>query len=157
MSTRRVWALASAVMILALTLAACAPATTEAPEEFACGLGLVGPKNDHGWSQAHFEGGQYVEQNLPGARMIVFESLNPADKPGATLEGVVDEMVAQGARLVITTADEFEEDTLGVAEKHPDITVINVSGDDVLTGEAPPNEGNIMGRSEENTSELQSR
>jgi len=149
MSTRRVWALASAVMILALTLAACAPATTEAPEEFAFGLVLVGPKNDHGWSQAHFEGGQYVEQNLPGARMIVFESLNPADKPEATLEGVVDEMVAQGAKLVITTSDEFEEDTLGVAEKHPDITVINVSGDDVLTGEAPPNEGNIMGRMED--------
>src|SRR3972149_7991831 len=149
MSTRRVWALASAVMILALTLAACAPATTEAPEEFAFGLVLVGPKNDHGWSQAHFEGGQYVEQNLPGARMIVFESLNPADKPEATLEGVVDEMVAQGAKLVITTSDEFEEDTLGVAEKHPDITVINVSGDDVLTGEAPPNLGNIMGRMED--------
>ncbi|HKZ54468.1 MAG TPA: BMP family ABC transporter substrate-binding protein [Anaerolineales bacterium] len=149
MSTRRVWALCSAVMILALALAACAPATTEAPEEFAFGLVLVGPKNDHGWSQAHFEGGQYVEQNLSGARMIVFESLNPADKPEATLEGVVADMVAQGAKLVITTSDEFEEDTLGVAENHPDITVINVSGDDVLTGEAPANEGNIMGRMED--------
>ena len=118
-------------------------------EEFVFGLVLVGPKNDRGWSQAHVTGGEYVLQNMPGSRMIVFESLNPADKPEATLEGVVDDMVADGAKLIFTTSDEFEEDTLGVAEKYPDVTVINISGDDVLTGEAPPNEGNIMGRMED--------
>jgi simple sugar transport system substrate-binding protein len=86
---------------------------------------------------------------LPGSQMIVFESLNSADKPEATLEGVVDEMVAQGATLVFTTSDEFEEDTLGVAEKYPDVVFINISGDDALTGEAPANLGNIMGRMED--------
>jgi simple sugar transport system substrate-binding protein len=125
------------------------PTTTAGGEEFVFGVVLVGPKNDHGWSQAHYEAGQYVEQNVPGARMIVFESLNSADKPEATLEGVVDDMVAEGAKLVLTTSDEFEEDTVGVAEKYPDVTFINISGDDVLTGEAPPNEGNIMGRMED--------
>jgi len=120
-----------------------------AAEEFVFGMVLVGPKNDRGWSQAHFTGGQYVEQNMPGARMIVFESLNSADKPEATLEGVTDDMVADGAKLILTTSDEFEEDTLGVAQKYPDITFINISGDDVKTGEAPPNLGNIMGRMED--------
>jgi simple sugar transport system substrate-binding protein len=120
-----------------------------AEEEFVFGIVLVGPKNDRGWSQAHFEGGEYIEANLPNSRMIVFESLNPADKPEATLEGVVDDMVADGAKLVLTTSDEFEEDSLGVAEKYPDLVVINISGDDVLTGEAPPNLGNIMGRMED--------
>lgn len=125
-------------------------AEAEEPEgELVFGVVLVGPKNDRGWSQAHYEGGLYVEENLPGARMIVFESLNSADKPEATLEGVVDDMVADGAQLVLTTSDEFEEDTVGVAEKYPDITFINISGDDVLTGEAPPNEGNIMARMED--------
>jgi len=127
------------------------PAAAEEPmdEEFVFGVVLVGPKNDRGWSQAHYEGGLYIEENMPGSRMIVFESLNPADKPEATLEGVVDDMVAEGAKLVLTTSDEFEEDTLGVAEKYPDLTFINISGDDVLTGEAPPNLGNIMGRMED--------
>jgi basic membrane lipoprotein Med (substrate-binding protein (PBP1-ABC) superfamily) len=131
-------------------------ATGEEPaegEEIVFGVVLVGPRNDHGWSQAHFEGGQYVEQNLPGARMIVFESLNPADKPEATLEGVVDDMVAEGAQIVFTTSDEFEEDTLGVAEKYPDLTVINISGDDAWQEgndfKAPENLGNIMGRMED--------
>lgn len=150
-------------LVFALLLTACAqpteapaptdaPAETEAPpeeppaEDLVFGIVLVGPKNDRGWSQAHAEGGEYIEENLPGARMILFESLNPADKPEATLESVVDDMVADGAKLVFTTSDEFEEDTLGVAEKHSDVTFINISGDDALTGEAPSNLGNIMGR-----------
>lgn len=120
-----------------------------APEEFVFGLVLVGPKNDKGWSQAHVTGGEYVQANLPGARMIFFESLNPGDKPEATLEGVVDDMVSDGAKLIFTTSDEFEEDTLGVSQKYPDITFINISGDDVKTGEAPANLGNIMGRMED--------
>ncbi|MGW8226790.1 MAG: BMP family lipoprotein [Anaerolineales bacterium] len=126
-----------------------APAPEAEAEPLVFGMVLVGPKNDHGWSQAHYEAGLYVEENLPGSSMIVFESLNPADKPEATLEGVVDDMVAEGAKLVITTSDEFEEDTLGVAEKYPDVVFINSSGDDVLTGEAPANLGNIMGRMED--------
>jgi basic membrane lipoprotein Med (substrate-binding protein (PBP1-ABC) superfamily) len=117
--------------------------------ELVFGVVLVGPRNDRGWSQAHYEGGLHVEEKLPGSRMIVFESLNPADKPEATLESVVDDMVADGATLILTTSDEFEEDTLGVAQKYPDITFINISGDDALTGEAPPNLGNIMGRMED--------
>jgi basic membrane lipoprotein Med (substrate-binding protein (PBP1-ABC) superfamily) len=118
-------------------------------EPVTFGVILVGPKNDHGWSQAHYEGGLYVEETLPDAHMIVFELLNPADKPEATVEGVVDDMVAEGATLIFTTSDEFEEDTLGVAEKYPDIAFINISGDDALTGEAPANLGNIMGRMED--------
>ncbi len=120
-----------------------------AAEEIAFGMVLVGPKGDRGWSQAHFTGGEYVEQNLPGARMMVFESFNPADKPEATLEGVVADMINDGAKLIFTTSDEFEEDTKTVAEGRPDVIFINISGDDVLTGEAPANEGNIMGRMED--------
>ena len=135
------------LIVLALAVTACGgDDEPEVAEELPFGMVLVGPKNDHGWSQAHYDGGLYVEENLDGARLIAFESLNPADKPEATLEGVVDDMVADGAKLIFTTSDEFEEDTLGVAEKHEDITFINISGDDALTGEAPDNLGNIMGR-----------
>lgn len=138
-----------AVDVIAIVEGA-APPPAEEPmteaEPVTFGMILVGPKNDRGWSQAHFEGGTYVEENLEGATMIVFESLNPADKPEATLEGVVDDMIAEGAQLIFTTSDEFEEDTLTVAENNPDVTFINISGDDALTGEAPSNLGNIMGR-----------
>ena len=165
---KNLWILFSLLLVFSMLLTACGTAAEEAPAEEATaeeaapveeaapadegikfGVILVGPKNDHGWSQAHYEGGLYVEENLPGSEMIVFESLNSADKPEATLEGVVEEMVADGAKLVFTTSDEFEEDTLAVAKKFPDTTFINVSGDDALTGEAPENLGNIMGRAED--------
>lgn len=115
------------------------------------GMILVGPKNDHGWSQANYEGGRYVLDNIPGMtedNLIVFESLNPGDKPEATLEGVVDDMVAQGAKVIFTTSDEFQEDTRNAALKYPDVKFIMVSGDDVITGKAPDNLGNVMGRME---------
>lgn len=168
MKRKPFWTFFALLMITSLVVAACGTpqAETQAPEPAATqaevteasegitfGLVLVGPRNDRGWSQAHYEGGLYVEENLPGAQMVVFESLNPADKPEATLEGVVDEMVAQGATLIITTSDEFEEDTLSVAESHPDITFINASGDDAWAEgrdyKAPANLGNIMGRMED--------
>jgi basic membrane lipoprotein Med (substrate-binding protein (PBP1-ABC) superfamily) len=125
------------------------PPAPQAAEPVVFGVVLVGPKNDHGWSQAHFTGAEYVEKNLPGAKMIIFESLNPADKPEATLEGVASDMINQGAKVIFTTSDEFEEDTKTVATAHPDTIFINISGDDALTGEAPPNVGNVMGRMED--------
>ncbi len=119
-----------------------------AQEEFVFGVILVGPESDHGWSQAHFEAGHYVEASIPGTRMVFFPSLNSADAPETTMHDVVQNMVDEGAQIVFTTSDAFEEDTAGVAAAFPDVTFINVSGDDVLTGEAPPNVGNVMGQIE---------
>jgi basic membrane lipoprotein Med (substrate-binding protein (PBP1-ABC) superfamily) len=119
-----------------------------AQDEFVFGVVLVGPENDRGWSQAHYEGGRYVEETVPGTRMIFFPSLNPADAPETTLLDVVDEMVDQGARVIFTASDAFEEDTNRVAEAFPDVVFINISGDDALTGSAPPNVGNLMGQME---------
>ncbi len=128
-------------------------APTAAPAGLTFGMVLVGPKTDHGWSQANYEGGQYVEQKLPGSKMIVFESLNTADHPEATLESVADDMIKQGAKLIITSSDAFQEDTLTVAKKHPDVYFIATSGDHAWpdgqnAGKAPANESNIMGREE---------
>lgn len=119
-----------------------------AQDEFVFGVILVGPEDDHGWSQAHYEAGLYVEETIPGTRMVFFPSLNPADAPETTLQDVVQNMVDEGAQVVFTTSDAFEEDTDTVAEAFPDITIINISGDNVLTGEAPPNVGNLMGQME---------
>ncbi len=112
------------------------------------GVVLVGPENDRGWSQAHYEAGRFVEESIPGSRMVFFPSLNPADAPETTLMDVAQNMVDEGATVIFTTSDSFEEDTDGVAEAFPEVTFINVSGDNVLTGEAPANLSNVMGQME---------
>jgi len=136
--------------LLVFVLGVIAIAPVAAQDEFTFGMILVGPQNDGGWSQAHYEGGQYVEANVPGATMLVFEKLNPADSPETTLESVVQDMVDQGATLIFTTSDEFEEDTTAAASNanFADVTFINVSGDDAYIGDAPANVGNVMGTME---------
>lgn len=144
---------ASAVIAgVALTVSGAAPPAAGAPQEFVFGVVLVGPYNDHGWSEAHYIAGRYAEKKAPGARMIYVDSVNPAAKPGVTVPQVVDEMLSKGARLIITTSDDFKDGTLEAAKKHPDLPIINVSGDHAWKKghdyKAPPNESNFMGRME---------
>lgn len=131
-------------LLLALAMLSIVPALAQ--DEFVFGLILVGPQTDGGWSQAHYEAGQFVEEHIPGARMIVLEDL--FSNPGATVMSVASDMIAEGAQLIFTTSDAFQEDTDPVAEAFPDVTFINISGDHVLNGDAPANLGNLMGQME---------
>ncbi len=115
---------------------------------FTFGVVLVGPYNDHGWSEAHYTAGKYVEGKMPGAKMIWLDKLNPADRKGTTLDQVVSDMIAKGAKLIFTTSDDFKDETRLAAKKYPEVTFMQISGDDVWTGKAPKNLGNYMGRME---------
>ncbi|HEY5903757.1 MAG TPA: BMP family ABC transporter substrate-binding protein [Anaerolineales bacterium] len=130
------------------------PATaTEPPaaEPFVFGLLMVGPYNDHGWSQAHYEAGQYVEQKL-GAKMVYIDKVNSADRPGTTPAQLGEELVAQGAKLVIFNSDDMKDSATEFAKAHPDVYVIMASGDQVWPEgkvyENIPNMVNLMGRME---------
>jgi simple sugar transport system substrate-binding protein len=131
-----------------LLIASAGYAADPAGKPLVFGLILVGPYNDRGWSQAHYDAGLYVERKLPGTRMIYLDKVNPADRPGLTLPQLVDDLVTKGARLIIANSDDMKDGAREAAKKHPEVTVIHVSGDDVLTRKAPPNLGNIMGRME---------
>jgi simple sugar transport system substrate-binding protein len=152
MKTPRSSTLALVVWLtLSLALTVPGPAATGAAA-LTFGVILVGPRNDHGWSEAHYIAAQYAQKKIPGAKMIYVDNLNPAAKPGVTVPQVVDDMVAKGAKLVLTTSDDFKDGTLETAKKHPALPVINVSGDhawkDGKDYKAPPNESNFMGRME---------
>ncbi len=138
------------IAALSLVLSACSSATNApaADGKFVFGLVLVGPINDGGWSQAHYDAGKYVESKIPGSEMVYVDKVNPADRPNVKVEQVVDELVAKGAKLIITTSDDFKDGTREAAKAHPDVTFVHASGDDVLTGKAPANLGNTMGRME---------
>jgi len=129
-----------------------APAMTEAPaaEEFIFGILMVGPYNDHGWSQAHYEAGLYVEQMIPGTKMIYIDKVNPADRPGTTPAQLAEELVSQGAKLIIFNSDDMKDSSTEFAQAHPDIFVIMASGDQVWQDgkdyTAMPNMTNIMGK-----------
>ena len=150
------------LLVVVLTLLALVPVTAQ--DEFVFGMILVGDKGDQGWNQAHLEGGEYVEEHIEGARMLLFEKLNPADNPETSVLDVIENMVDEGAQLIYTTSAEFEPQTLEAAEMYPDVTFIHASGSGTLgmtpadvfpdmeaegeAAEAPANFGNIMGKME---------
>jgi simple sugar transport system substrate-binding protein len=121
---------------------------TAAERPFTFGLLLVGPYNDHGYSQAHYEGGQYVEKIIPGTKMIYIDKVNPADRKGVTIPQLVDELVEKGAKLIIANSDDMKDGIREAAAQHLDIHFVHISGDDVLTGKAPKNLVNLFGRME---------
>ena len=112
------------------------------------GLLLVGPSNDKGYSQAQYEGGKYVEEHLPGSKMLYLDKVNPSDRPGVTIPQLVDDLVAKGATLILAGSDDMKDGIREAAEQHPELTFVHISGDDALTGKAPKNLGNIFSKIE---------
>ena len=173
MSVKNPWRVVTLMVAAAMILAACATPTaappTQAPtpepeatapppeptaeEPFVFGMLLVGPYNDHGWSQAHYEAGLYVEENIPGAQMVYLDKVNPADRPGTTPAQLGEDLVAQGAQIVIFNSDDMKDGATEFATAHPDIPVIHASGD-VAWAEGQnfldlPNVVNVMPRMED--------
>ena len=169
---KSLWKLIAILLVVILALTACGPAATEesmeteeiqtseekspeaseADEEFIFGMLLVGPYNDRGWSQAHHEAGLYVEEKLPGTKMIYIDKVNPADRPGTTPAQLAEELVSQGAKLIIFNSDDMKDSSTEFAKANPDVNVIMASGDQVWADgkayDAMDNLSNIMGRME---------
>ncbi|MBW2065919.1 MAG: hypothetical protein JRJ03_13450 [Deltaproteobacteria bacterium] len=119
MKEKRSWSIGLILCCLSLVLAS--PTIGKgADKPFVFGMLLVGPYNDRGWSQAHYEAGRYVEEKVPGAKMIYIDKVNPADRPGITIPQLVDDLVSKGARLIIANSDDMKDGTREAALLHPD-------------------------------------
>jgi len=124
------------------------PWTSAQADDYPFGLLLVGPANDHGWSQAHFEAAKEIEKELTGTKMLYIDKVNPADRPGVTIPMLVDDLVSKGAKLIIANSDDMKDGTREAAMLHPEVKFIHISGDDAITGKAGANLSNLMGRME---------
>lgn len=157
MEKKYVWMIASLVIVMTMVLAACAPAATPAPapKEFNFGMLLVGPHNDRGWSQAHYDAGLYVEQKVAGAKMQYLENVYVG--AGGLPQGVTEadaaaDMVSKGAKMVIFNSDAMQDKAIEFAKAHPETFVVHASGDsawkDGKNYQDIPNLYNVMGRME---------
>jgi simple sugar transport system substrate-binding protein len=145
--------LAFALVAIALCSAAFGQsAPPAAGSKLTIGILLVGPYNDHGWSQANYDGVQYAVDKVPGVSMIYLDKVNPADRPGTTASQLAESLTAKGAKLVIFSSDDMSDEATKFAQAHPDVFVIMTSGDQVWPAgkskKVIPNLINIMGRME---------
>ncbi len=116
------------LVVFALIAGSCGGDDEVEGEGFTFGMMLVGPHNDRGWSQAHYEAGQYVEE-LTGATMIFLDKVNVADLPDKGVDQVAQDMIDQGAQMIIATSDDMKDGILLAAKANPDIPMVWASGD----------------------------
>lgn len=141
MSKNKLMVIITAMIVFGMAVSACAtattvaPVTTTAPETTAppqaqtnvtFGMILVGPYNDSGWSQATYEGGKYVESKMSGAKLIYIDN---AFAQKTTPAQQAEQLLSQGANVIIFNSDSFMDDSNTFAAAHPTIPTIMLSGD----------------------------
>jgi len=97
-----------------------------AAEAQALKIGIlhIGSMADGGYNQAHAEGIQAMKRNLPGVEIIEVENV----PEGADAERVMENMVKQGAKLIVAASFGYLEPALRVAAKYPDVKFFHPGG-----------------------------
>jgi simple sugar transport system substrate-binding protein len=132
----------------ATTTATTATTTASNTKEFKAAMILVGPKNDSGWNQGHYESSKYVMDKVSDVKFDYVDKVNPGDRPNVKASQVADDLISKGAKLIIFNSDDFKDDALETAKKHPNVSVIHSSGDyawkDGKNFKNQKNLGNVM-------------
>jgi basic membrane protein A len=92
--------------------------------KFNVAMVLIGPHDDGGWSQAHYEGLKYLEQNMPGTH-VAYVELVPE---GAPSEQVFRSLARKGFDFIIGTSFGYMDPMATVAEEFPDQTFLHLTG-----------------------------
>ena len=80
--------------------------------KFNVAMVLIGPHNDNGWSQAHYEGLQYVCENMPDSHVAYIELV----PEGAASEQVFRSLSRKGFNFIIGTSFGYMDPMAAVAE-----------------------------------------
>jgi basic membrane protein A len=92
--------------------------------KFNVAMVLIGPHDDGGWSQAHYEGLQYVCQNVADSHVAYIELV----PEGADSEQVFRSLARKGFQFIIGTSFGYMDPMATVAEEFPDITFLHLTG-----------------------------
>ena len=107
---------------------------------FNVAMVLIGPHDDGGWSQAHWEGLEYIKANVPNTHVAYIENV----PEGADSEQVFRALSRKGFDLIFGTSFGYMDPMEIVAEEYPDVYYIHISGYKSNT----TNFGNLFGAME---------
>ena len=102
---------------LALAVAVSVPTAASAQPKLKVGILHIGSIADAGYNQAHAEGVQEMKKNLPNVEVVEVENV----PEGADAERVMENMIKQGAKLIIPASFGYLDPALRVAKKYPDV------------------------------------
>lgn len=150
---KQLWGLIALLTVLSMLVGACTPAATpppaqptaapQAPAEppaapaapglqipdvvagkFNIAMVLIGPHDDGGWSQAHYEGLEYIAKNMPDANVAYVENV----PEGTDSEQAFRSLARKGFKLIFGTSFGFMDPMEIVAGEFPDIMFVHISG-----------------------------
>ncbi|MBE3118739.1 MAG: BMP family ABC transporter substrate-binding protein, partial [Candidatus Atribacteria bacterium] len=133
-----------------LVLTACGPKVEEVGGfqipatqngKFNVAMVLIGPHDDGGWSQSHYEGLLYIEENVPDVHVAYIENV----PEGADSEQVFRSLARKGFDLIFGTSFGFGDPMEVVASEYPDTMFIHLTG----IKSNMTNFGNLMGAMED--------
>jgi len=101
----------------------------------------VGPIGDGGWTYAHNQGREYLEEHGDNIHTAYLESV----PEGADAERVIRAMARQGFDVIFTTSFGYMDPTSAVAEEFDDVSFVHISGQK----KNDTNFGNVFGAMEE--------
>ena len=84
----------------------------------------VGPVGDAGWTYAHDQGRQYLEEHVPGIIADYQESV-PEGKESLK---VIESYVKKGYKIIFTTSFGYMDSTYELAQKYPNVAFFHCSG-----------------------------
>jgi len=136
MRTKSLWRVLALLVVVALTLAACQSGAEESEEvggfqipaiedgKFNVAMVLIGPHDDGGWSQAHYEGLEYVAENIPNVHVAYIENV----PEGSDSEQIFRSLSRKGFDLIYGTSFGYMDAMEALAEEFSDTTYIHISG-----------------------------
>ncbi len=92
-------------------------------DKITAGFIYVGPTDDNGWTEAHDQARQMLDDEFDWLDTIAVESV-----PEADAEVFIDQLVNQGANVIFTTSFGFMDATLAAAARYPEVIFANATG-----------------------------
>jgi basic membrane protein A len=145
MRTATFWRRSGLLLVAAVLMAGCGASApnsgTSGVAPFKVAMVLIGPHDDGGWSQAHYEGLEYIKANVPNVEIKYVENV----AEGADSEATFRTLSREGNNLIFGTSFGYMDPMEKVAGEFPNITYIHISG--FKTNGA--NFGNLFGAMED--------
>jgi basic membrane protein A len=98
--------------------------TGSTESRFKVGFVLLGSINDGGWTQAHYEGEQYVENNMDGVECVYVENVPES----SDCERVMTELAQNGCKVIFACSSGYMDYVIDVAENFPDVIFMHCDG-----------------------------
>ena len=112
---KRLWIL---LLVLLIPLA-----SAQEDDTITAGFIYVGPVGDYGWTFAHDEARQMLDEEFDWLETIYVESV-----PEGDAEPFIDQLVQQGAEVIFTTSFGYMDATIAAAARYPDVLFAHATG-----------------------------